>query len=74
MAVADELRAAHGAELNARLVEEAAELYERRGLFANVTECGGREMTQPSHCWRGSTGRWRLPCRAGAAARPRPRT
>ena len=31
--VAAELRAAHGAELNARLVEEAAELYERRGLF-----------------------------------------
>ena len=33
LAVAAELRAAHGAELNARLVEEAAELYERRGLF-----------------------------------------
>lgn len=33
LAVAAELRAAHGAELSARLVEEAADLYERRGLF-----------------------------------------
>jgi propanediol dehydratase small subunit len=33
LAVAQELRAACGAEMNARLIEEAAEHYERRGLF-----------------------------------------
>jgi len=33
LAVATELRSGYGAKLNARLVEEAAEHYERRGLF-----------------------------------------
>ena len=33
LAIAEILRAEHGALLNAELIEEAAELYERRGLF-----------------------------------------
>jgi propanediol dehydratase small subunit len=33
VAVAAELRSGYGADLNAQLVEEAAEHYERRGLF-----------------------------------------
>jgi propanediol dehydratase small subunit len=35
IAVATELQNTHGAELIARFVSEAAEVYERRGLFKN---------------------------------------